>query len=121
VLFENPAQQMQLSAVVLPAGEPEWNGQLLHVSDAMLAAYVPAAHKEHCAGPAPALKVPRSQALQVPPFAPVYPGLQRQLSSVLLAEPDKLLPGQVEQIAAPVLILYWPSAHAAQAVPSAPE
>jgi hypothetical protein len=62
---------MQLSAVVLPWGELEKNGQLLHTLDAAMEAYVPVAHNKHDAGPLDALKVPSTHAVQGPPLAPV--------------------------------------------------
>jgi len=47
--------------------------------------YVPDAQSWHGSGPRSGEKVPSAQGVQGPPSAPVWPALQRQLPTLLLA------------------------------------
>ncbi len=57
--------------------------QLVHAAEELAPAvveYVPAGHETHALGPVAVLYSPGAHAVQVPPFGPVYPALQVQLT-----------------------------------------
>ncbi len=60
--------------------------------------YLPAAQLVQPALPAAVLYLPASQAAHIPPFAPVYPTLHRQLVKAVLPAADPELPGQLKQL-----------------------
>jgi hypothetical protein len=119
----DPALQVQLAKVPLPASELEFDGQVVHVvlvvaPDAV--EYLPAPQSKHTVDPANALYLPATHAVQVPPFEPEYPTLQVQLVSKVDPAGEFEFVGQFEQSAAPVAGLYVPALHRVQMDPSEP-
>ena len=73
---------------------------------------VPAAQLVQPALPAAVLYLPASHAVHVPPFAPVYPMLHRQLVTAVLPAAEPELPGQLKQLVlstAETVAEYWPA------------
>ena len=93
-----PALQVHAVTAELVMGELEFTGQVsqaIDVTAAVTAEYFPAAQLVHTAVPLAILYVPTAHGEQVPPFGPVYPGLQVQLVTVVLDVGELVLPGQV--------------------------
>ena len=86
-MFEYPAQQMQLSMELLPAGELDHAGQLVHTSEDVALAvveYLPVRQSIHALLPDKTLNLPDRHAVHAKPSAPNQPGLQRHLVTALL-------------------------------------
>ena len=84
---------MQFVKTVLPAGELESDGQVMHVELAVVptaVVYVPAAQTEQT--------VPATHAVQVPPSGPVHPTLQVQFVKAALPKGELESVGQVMHV-----------------------
>jgi hypothetical protein len=78
-----------------------------------VAEYVPTPQDVHPALPLAILYVPTPHGEHVPPFGPVYPGLQVQAATAILKLGELELPGHVTQVDAAV------AADVAEYVPTA--
>jgi hypothetical protein len=68
--------------IVDALGDCEFTGHKEHVLSTaapVVVEYLPAPHSTHNVAPGTTLYVPAAHAVQLPPFGPVYPPLQRQL------------------------------------------
>ena len=139
-----PALHVQAALLELDAAELEFIGHPIQAPAAVapvVSRYVPAEQSEHTAEPLTVLYLPATQAVHVPPFAPVYPILQAHAAPAELelgafvfagqatqvedalapAVPEYVASPQSVQAALPVIALYFPAAHAEQAPASGPE
>lgn len=101
----DPALQVQLAKVPLPASELEFDGQVKHADSAtapVLVEYLPTPQSKHKVDPGTALYLPATHAVQVPPFEPEYPALQTQLLSEVEPTGEFEFVGQLEHVAGPV-------------------
>jgi hypothetical protein len=86
---------VQFVKAALPAGELEFDGQVMHVEAPTAVEYVPPAQSEHLPSVMAevafdALYFPATHAVHVPPLGPVHPALQVQFVK------DALPAGEVE-------------------------
>ena len=92
-----PALHVHAVCTLLPAGELELVGHVLHVELAVAATapeYVPALQSVHVAGPVDVLYFPATQFEHAPPSGPVHPALQVQLAKVPLPAGELEFVGQ---------------------------
>lgn len=84
---DDPALQVQPAKAEVPAGEYEFAGQVMLVSDVAPAPrrYLPAPQSVHVAAPVDVLYFPATHWVHVPPSGPDAPALQVQLAKVPLA------------------------------------
>jgi hypothetical protein len=94
--------------------------QVLAVEAPVAVRYFPAPQSVHAAEPSNSLYFPAAHAEHVPPSAPVYPALHRQLLESPLPRTEIECSGQVLQGAEPELGLYFPATHSSQVCPSSP-
>ena len=112
---DEPALQVQAVLIELPAGEFEKGVHPVHVDSAICATPIenfPAPQSVHAASPAATLYFPVAQPMQVPPFRPVYPGLQVQSSIESLSAGELEFAAHVRQAVLPAAE-YRPAAQSA--------
>ena len=92
-------------------------GHATHTVPALSFKYVPAPHPEHSDDPFAPLNVPGKQAMQRPPFGPLYPARQRQASASELpfSELDKFPDGHATHVVPALTLRYVPLSHNLQA------
>jgi len=136
---EKPAIHAQLVDTTLPLGDCELAGQSEHVAVDVAptaAEYVLASQLVHATLPVTVLYFPAIHSVHVPPFTPVYPGLQRQESILVCnvsvfpefdGQSSHVTPVVVylpavhsEHIVGPTTALYLPTSHAVHVPPSGP-
>ncbi len=108
-----PAAQSNSHAAnaVLPAGETPPSPQDVHALAPVAPVapdHVPATQSEHAALPLLVLNLPATQAEHVPPFAPVNPMLQVQIS---LPTVEMEFKAQLKQVVAPEIAEYVSAGH----------